>query len=79
MSTEPEKAVLIGVINDNQDIRLVNDYLEELAFLVETAGAIPVKKFIQAGFTQCPYLYWQRKAGRDPSVCPAGENRYRHF
>jgi GTPase len=47
MSTEPEKAVLIGVINDNQDLRLVNDYLEELAFLVETAGAIPVKKFIQ--------------------------------
>jgi GTPase len=47
MSTEPERAVLIGVINDNQDIRLVNDYLEELAFLVETAGAIPVKKFIQ--------------------------------
>jgi GTP-binding protein HflX len=47
MNTEPEKAVLIGVINDNQDIRLVNDYLEELAFLVETAGAIPVKKFIQ--------------------------------
>ncbi len=47
MSTEPEKAVLIGVINNNQDLRLVNDYLEELAFLVETAGAIPVKKFIQ--------------------------------
>jgi GTP-binding protein HflX len=47
ISTEPEKAVLIGVINDNQDIRLVNDYLDELAFLVETAGAIPVKKFIQ--------------------------------
>jgi GTP-binding protein HflX len=47
MSTEPEKAVLIGVINDNQDIPLVNDYLEELAFLVETAGAIPVRKFIQ--------------------------------
>jgi GTP-binding protein HflX len=47
MITAPEKAVLIGVINDNQDLRLVNDYLEELAFLVETAGAIPVKKFIQ--------------------------------
>ncbi|MCK7530146.1 MAG: hypothetical protein MZV63_03360 [Marinilabiliales bacterium] len=25
----------------------MNDYLDELAFLVETAGAIPVKKFIQ--------------------------------
>jgi len=47
MRTEPEKAVLIGVINNNQDIRLVNDYLEELAFLIETAGAIPLKKFIQ--------------------------------
>ena len=47
ISTEPERAVLIGAINNNQDIRLVNDYLEELAFLVETAGAIPVKKFIQ--------------------------------
>jgi GTP-binding protein HflX len=47
ISTEPERAVLIGVINDNQDIRLVNDFLEELAFLVETAGAIPIKKFIQ--------------------------------
>jgi GTPase len=47
MNTEPERAVLIGVINDNQDLRLVNDYLEELAFLVDTAGAIPVKNFIQ--------------------------------
>lgn len=47
MNTEPERAVLIGVINENQDLRLVNDYLEELAFLVDTAGAIPVKNFIQ--------------------------------
>jgi len=47
MSIQPEKAVLIGVIKDNQDFRLVTDYLDELAFLVETAGAIPVKNFIQ--------------------------------
>lgn len=43
----PEKAVLIGVTNESQQISLVEDYLEELAFLVDTAGAIPVKKFIQ--------------------------------
>lgn len=48
-STEviPEKAILIGVINQYQDERQVNDFLQELAFLTETAGAVPVKKFIQ--------------------------------
>ena len=48
-STEviPEKAILIGVINQYQDERQVNDFLHELAFLTETAGAVPVKKFIQ--------------------------------
>lgn len=48
-STEviPEKAILIGVINKYQDECQVNDFLQELAFLTETAGAVPVKKFIQ--------------------------------
>jgi GTP-binding protein HflX len=44
---EPEKAVLVGVSSIDQPISQVEDYLEELAFLIETAGAIPVKKFIQ--------------------------------
>jgi GTPase len=44
---EPEKAILIGVTNESQPISQVEDYLDELAFLVDTAGAIPVKKFIQ--------------------------------
>jgi len=47
INTEPEKAILIGVTNENQPNSQVEDYLDELAFLVETAGAIPVKKFIQ--------------------------------
>ena len=42
-----EKAILIGVINQYQGERQVNDFLQELAFLAETAGAIPVKRFIQ--------------------------------
>ncbi len=46
-SVEPEKAVLIGVSNQNQTLSQVEDYLEELAFLIETAGAIPLKRFIQ--------------------------------
>jgi GTPase len=47
IDTSPEKAILIGISNENQSVSLVQDYLDELAFLVETAGAIPIKKFIQ--------------------------------
>jgi GTP-binding protein HflX len=42
-----EKAILIGVINSYNNEKEVSDYLKELAFLTETAGAIPVKHFIQ--------------------------------
>ena len=46
-TSEPEKAVLVGVSSIDQPFSQIEDYLEELAFLIETAGAIPVKKFIQ--------------------------------
>ena len=42
-----EKAVLIGVIHRFQDEAQAEEYLDELAFLTETAGAIPVKRFTQ--------------------------------
>jgi len=42
-----ETAILIGVAHHQLDLFTVEEYLEELAFLVETAGGIPVKKFIQ--------------------------------
>jgi len=35
----PETAVLVGVIRNDQDPELAEEYLDELAFLVETAGA----------------------------------------
>ncbi len=44
---KPEYAVLVGVINQEQDTKQVQEYLDELAFLIETAGAIPVKQFTQ--------------------------------
>jgi GTPase len=46
-TVEPEKAVLIGVSGKDQTLAQVEDYLDELSFLVETAGAIPVKRFLQ--------------------------------
>ncbi len=44
---ETEKAVLVGLINQNQDERQVNEYLDELEFLADTAGAAVLKKFTQ--------------------------------
>jgi len=44
---EAERAVLVGVVHPWQDERTVEDYLEELSFLTDTAGAVTVKIFIQ--------------------------------
>jgi len=44
---EEENAVLVGLIHKNQTEQQVKDYLEELRFLAETAGAKCVKKFTQ--------------------------------
>ena len=42
-----ERAVFVGVIKQGDEERQVMEYLDELEFLAETAGAIGVKKFIQ--------------------------------
>jgi GTP-binding protein HflX len=42
-----ERAVLVGVVHKEQKEQEVHEYLDELAFLAETAGAVTVRKFIQ--------------------------------
>ncbi len=42
-----EKAVLVAVMQQDQTEQQVNEYLDELAFLAETAGAKTVRKFVQ--------------------------------
>lgn len=42
-----ETAILVGLITKKQDERKTNEYLDELAFLAETAGAEVVKRFTQ--------------------------------
>ncbi len=42
-----EKAVLVGLIHKDQTETQVQEYLDELAFLAETAGAVTVKRFTQ--------------------------------
>lgn len=44
---ESDKAVLVGLITQEQTEDQVKEYLDELAFLAETAGIEPVKKFTQ--------------------------------
>lgn len=42
-----ENAVLVGLITQKQNEQKTTEYLDELAFLAETAGAVPVKRFVQ--------------------------------
>lgn len=42
-----EKTVFVGVIRQNDDEQKVKEYLDELEFLAETAGAFGEKRFIQ--------------------------------
>lgn len=47
MTNNTEKAVFVVIITDKDDERKVYEYLDELEFLAETAGATRDKKFVQ--------------------------------
>ncbi len=47
IESKPETALLVGLITNTQDKEKVHEYLNELAFLVETAGGVTVDKFTQ--------------------------------
>jgi len=42
-----ERAILVGLIYKTQTETMVNEYLTELNFLAETAGAVTLKRFVQ--------------------------------
>ncbi|HEY0896836.1 MAG TPA: GTPase HflX, partial [Sphingobacteriaceae bacterium] len=44
---QPEKAVLVGIVSPGQTDEETREYLDELAFLVDTAGGITVRSFTQ--------------------------------
>jgi GTP-binding protein HflX len=44
---QEEKAVLVGLVHKDQTEHQAKEYLEELAFLAETAGAKAVKRYLQ--------------------------------
>ncbi len=52
-----EQAILIGIINQQQNERQVIEFLDELAFLTKTAGAKPIKTFTQKLETPNPKTF----------------------
>ena len=44
---QTERAVLVGLVTPEQSEAQVKEYLDELAFLAETAGIEPVRRFTQ--------------------------------
>lgn len=42
-----EKAILVGLVQPLQNEHTVKEYMDELAFLAETAGAVTIKRFTQ--------------------------------
>jgi GTP-binding protein HflX len=52
-AVEPEKAVLVGLITEKQNERASREYLDELAFLAETAGIVTLNRFTQ----KLPYAH----------------------
>ena len=46
-TTKKETAILVGLITSTQNERKTNEYLDELEFLAQTAGAEVVKRFTQ--------------------------------
>lgn len=54
---EIEKAVLVGVIQQDDTEEKITEYLDELAFLAETAGAEAVKRFTQKLATPHPKTF----------------------
>lgn len=46
-ATKKETAVLVALITQHQPEQKVNEYLDELAFLAETSGAVTLERFTQ--------------------------------
>lgn len=52
-----DKTIIVGVITQKDNDRQIKDYLDELAFLAETAGAQVVKRFTQKLTVPVPSTY----------------------
>ncbi len=61
-AVKKETAVLVALITQHQPEQKVNEYLDELAFLAETSGAITLERFTQR--TDKPDVTTFRRSGK---------------
>ena len=54
---EPEKTIIVGIVNKDQNQNKSNEYLDELEFLTLTAGSVVDKRFIQKINTPNPSTF----------------------
>lgn len=54
---EPEKTIIVGIVNKEQNQNKSNEYLDELEFLTLTAGSVVDKRFIQKIDTPNPSTF----------------------
>ena len=64
----PERAILVGLITPAQNEARAKEYLDELEFLADTAGAVTVRKFTQKMNGGLPHLRRIRQARRDTPI-----------
>lgn len=58
--TSSERALLVGLVTPTQNEAKTMEYLDELAFLAETAGAVPEKRFCRSSTIPIPVPMWAR-------------------
>jgi hypothetical protein len=65
---QEEPAILVGVVHKDQTEPQVQEYLDELAFLAETAGAVAVRRLCQKLQHPDSRTFVGRETGGDPEL-----------
>lgn len=73
---QTEKAVLVGLITPEQNEQKVKEYLDELAFLADTAGARSCETFLsETGLSELRDLCRFRQVAGDKGICGGKRDR----
>lgn len=77
---ETERTVLVGLITNTQNEAKANEYLDELAFLAETAGSVAREEIPStAQHPQLPHFRRVGKTVRNKSIHRRKRNRHGHL
>ena len=72
---QTEKAVLVGLITPEQNEQKVKEYLDELAFLADTAGVEAETFLSETGLSELRDLCRFRQVAGDKGICGGKRDR----